>query len=409
MADTLRDALALPLDLRPIGIAASMEESMDTTPAPSEMIQMWEAIQTVTFAKGTHIISRRMNLESKPTLQFADGKEVVLQAYLGTGAYGHVFKGDLGGVPVAVKFEGVGHIIQKEKVYKEMIVHHFIHTATAGSNHEDCSYAGKLYTVGRMKGYMSIKGNEPPPGMYPPISDISVIVMELAKGDLFSYFAENNSSEFGTQVAMKVARKLAALYNLYKYNHCDLHVGNILVYADGNMKLADFGMSSLLIGSLDLEVAPDFNYTYTRARDMIILLFSMNYCIHIYPCRAALDEIIKNMRDNNIEDNIHALYKKIGEEINIVSCKPAKLLETYNTPGPINKVESLFPGRPFRDGPCSSGQVNEAKPPSQVLSISSLFTPSEPAPAVNVAASKGGRRSRSKAKKVKGKKTIKRR
>jgi hypothetical protein len=86
MADTLRDALALPLDLRPIGIAASMEESMDETTID------WKSIQTVKWAAGTPIISRRLDLVSNPTLQFADGKEVVLKVYLGSGAYGHVFK-----------------------------------------------------------------------------------------------------------------------------------------------------------------------------------------------------------------------------------------------------------------------------------------------------------------------------
>uniref|UniRef100_A0A6C0L9B4 Protein kinase domain-containing protein n=1 Tax=viral metagenome TaxID=1070528 RepID=A0A6C0L9B4_9ZZZZ len=401
MADTLQDALALPLDLRPIGIAASMEESMDETTID------WKAVQTVKWAAGTPIISRRLDLVSNPTLQFADGKEVVLRAYLGTGAYGHVFKGDLGGVPVAIKFEGVGHPKQKEKAYKEIIVHHFIHTATAGTNHEDCSYAGKVYTVGRMEGYISTKGNEPPPGMYPLISDVSVLVMELATGDVLSYLAENNSSEVGTQIAMKIARKLGVLYKLYKYNHCDLHVGNVLVYPDGNMKLADFGMSSILIGSLDLEVAPDFNYMYTRARDMIILLFSMHLCVHIHPCRAALDEIIKNMKDHNIVDNIHALYGEIGNGINIDSCRPAKLLETYNTAGPVNKVQSLFAGRPFHDEPCSSAKPKQG-PNSPVIPVSmySPFTPPESKTAITIAPSRGGR---SRSKKVKGKKTIKRR
>lgn len=405
MADTLEDALALPLDLRPIGIAASMEESMDENPI------VWEAIQTVKWAAGTHIISNRMNLVSNPTLQFADGKEVILRVYLGTGAYGHVFKGDLGGLPVAVKFEQVGHRKQKEKAYMEMLVHHFIHTATAGTNHEDCSYAGKVYTTGRMEGYMSIKGNDPPPGMYPLITDISVIVMELATGDLLSYLAENNSSEVGTQVAMKMARKLEVLYNLYKYNHCDLHVGNVLVYGDGNIKLADFGMSSMVIGSLDIEVAPNFGYMYRRSRDMIILLFSMHKCLYIYPCRAALNEIIKNMRDKNIVDNIHALYGEIGQGINIDSCRPANLLETYNTPGPVNKVQSLFAGRPFRDGPCSSGEAKPKQAPySPVFSLSmySPFTPPESNTAITIAPSRGGRRTRSKSKTVKGKKTMKR-
>ena len=401
MADTLRDALPLPLDLRPIGIAASMEESMDETTIN------WKSIQTVKWAAGTPIISRRLDLVSNPTLQFADGKEVVLKVYLGSGAYGHVFKGELGGVPVAVKFEGVGHPKQKEKAYKEIIVHHFIHTATAGTNHEDCSYAGKVYTVGRMEGYISTKGNDPPPGMYPLISDISVLVMELATGDVLSYLAENNSSEVGTQIAMKIARKLEALYNLYKYNHCDLHIGNVLVYADGNMKLADFGMSSILIGSLDLEVAPDFNYMYTRARDMIILLISMHQYAYIYPCRTALNDIIKSMKDNNIVDNIHALYGEIGNNINIESCRPAKLLETYNTAGPVNKVQSLFAGRPFRDAPCSSAKPKQ-EPLSPVIPLSmySPFTPPESKTAITIPPSRGGTRSK---KKVKDKKTIKRR
>jgi len=146
---------------------------------------------------------------------------------------------------------------------------------------------------------------------------------------------------------------------------------------------------------------------YTRARDMIILLISMHQYTYIYPCRAALDDIIKSMKDNNIVDNIHALYGEIGNNINIQSCRPANLLETYNTAGPVNKVQSLFAGRPFRDAPCSSAKPKQ-EPLSPVIPLSmySPFTPPESKTAITIPPSRGGTRSK---KKVKDKKTIKRR
>ena len=282
-------------------------------------------------------------------------RTITLNTQLGSGTYGHVYKARLNtdGVikEVAVKFQGVERDKDKIEVIKEIMIQHYIYTATSYNNHHDCTYTGQIIAVG--KSYERILANRRLDDMA-----VCVIIMELASMDLNSFLIANGKlQDDATTACILLARKLDTLWKAYSFNHCDFHAANILLYYTGgppeklssyNLKLADFGFAQLKIinplnssESLPL-IVKDYGFISKPERDIVLLLAD-------FICHRGCTAMLSGFFEVDFIKQTRGFRRRVDfqDYINtkdFLTCIPDTILRDANTdPYPI-----------IKDNPCGS-------------------------------------------------------
>ncbi len=146
-------------------------------------------------------------------------------------------------------------------VLQELAIQHILYETT---KHESSPYVPKIHYVSKLQ-----------PTNAPEIYLFSI--QEFLTGGTLNQFCTDNEIETNrnfTQlkpIFLKLAEKLANLWAVYKFNHCDLHASNVMLHA-GHVFLVDFGFAILQRGNFFINVQLHLS---KEGRDMTHLLTYM--------------------------------------------------------------------------------------------------------------------------------------
>jgi hypothetical protein len=148
-------------------------------------------------------------------------------------------------------------------------------------------YAGKKELVSILKEIIiQFILNKENPDIFPKIYGIawdktqSYILMERIKdGYTFGnkYRNEQEKDEYMfdlCEILKKLANILKPLQDSINFTHGDLNTGNIFIMNNGDIKLIDFGFSSINLGNEAIIINSEYNKNYNKGKDITIF----NYC-----------------------------------------------------------------------------------------------------------------------------------
>jgi RNA polymerase sigma factor (sigma-70 family) len=218
--DTSREAFLLRLQgYEILEIAQTLQISERTVrrqlAAAKQLLQRLLDLEPVTDAVGT---AGTLDQQTFATLHFDDYR---LHQWIGDGASGNVYRGTekATGRTVAVKF------LKKRFLFQPQWVDSFLR---------------EVQIVSRLQhpGIISIfgLGKTPNRGFF--------VVMEWASGGDLTQYTSGRRPEFG-QLACWLAELVAALQHAHQHGvvHCDLKPGNVLIGANRQLLLSDFGLA----------------------------------------------------------------------------------------------------------------------------------------------------------------------
>ena len=301
--------ITLPLDLNPIGIKhiLTLDSDIDRLYQQNVIsgIRNMENINIFEGYNGLYIeIPRDPAQEYQPYLTLENGVRYKLIRFIGSGAYGFIYEcSDDAGNSYIMKFQVLDSNYPGRLAYlsptssivltnfiKEAIVHHVLYESTKDGG---CPYVPQLHYVSTVVTIREDRYMDAIPTL------VGIYVIQKCKHDLTSELEDitettgnrHISDEYLRTPIIQLARKLDRLWEVYRFNHCDLHTGNILVDApegrDVSYKLNDFGFSQLTIrnqvggGELTISTNPwkrDVSpFLQKQGRDITQIIVSLYY------------------------------------------------------------------------------------------------------------------------------------
>jgi hypothetical protein len=143
-------------------------------------------------------------------------------------------------------------------------------------------------------------------------------------------------------ILKKIANILEPLQESIKFTHGDMNTGNVFILDNGDIKLIDFGFSSINLGNHQI-VTNDYNKNYNKGKDLTILNYcstyfaedNTEYYIHVEPKRILQN--LKTIADDTylqyINGNIGTLYNDLdaNDNLNGHPNKVLKILKNCDT------------------------------------------------------------------------------
>jgi hypothetical protein len=143
-------------------------------------------------------------------------------------------------------------------------------------------------------------------------------------------------------ILKKIANILEPLQESIKFTHGDMNTGNVFILDTGDIKLIDFGFSSINLGNHQI-VTNDYNTNYNKGKDLTIFNYcstyfiedNTEYYVHVEPKRILLN--LKTIADSTylkyVNDNIGSLYNDLDttDNLNGHPNKVLKILKNCDT------------------------------------------------------------------------------
>jgi hypothetical protein len=138
------------------------------------------------------------------------------------------------------------------------------------------------------------------------------------------------------KIIKRLANILEPLQETIKFTHGDLNTGNIFIMKNGDIKLIDFGFSSINLGKEAIITNTDYNTHYNKGKDITIFTYcttfflepDTEYYIHVEPKFILLN--LKKIADDKylsyVNDNIGEIYTELDNDDNL-NGHPKKVLE----------------------------------------------------------------------------------
>ena len=198
------------------------------------------------------------------------------------------------------------------------------------------------------------------PDIFPKIYGIawdksySYILMERVKnGKTFGnrYRTEQEEDEYMfdlCNIIKRLANILEPLQESIKFTHGDINTGNIFIMDNGDIKLIDFGFSSINLGKEAIITNTEYNKNYNKGKDITIFTYcttfflepDTEYYIHVEPKFILLN--LKKIADDTylgyINDDIGEIYIELDDNDNL-NGHPNKVLEI------LGDCKTLYGGR----------------------------------------------------------------
>ena len=189
--------------------------------------------------------------------------------------------------------------------------------------------------------------NKLKPDIFPKIYGIawdrtkSYILMERVlngktMGNKYAGLQEEDEYMFELcDILKKIARTLEPLQESIKFTHGDMNTGNVFILDNGDIKLIDFGFSSINLGN-EAIVTNNYNENYNKGKDLTILNYcstyfaqdNTEYYIHVEPKRILQN--LKTIADDTylqyINGDIGTLYNDLDATDNL-NGHPNKVLK----------------------------------------------------------------------------------
>jgi len=205
------------------------------------------------------MVSGRLSFQPKSTFTLAFGVYEIITRYGDPSSYGAVYKIAKQNDPekrlFIMKAQPVSRHESIQVLYELAIQHFLFETTKMNPCVPQIHWVGKLQPVNAPEIYLFS------------------IQEFIAGGTLMQYCVDNQISrgrkfEMLQPIFVSLARYLAPLWSLYKFNHCDLHASNVMLHG-GIPYLVDFGFSVLNYGDFVLSTR---GHMQKEGRDLTHLL-----------------------------------------------------------------------------------------------------------------------------------------
>ncbi len=268
---SLPDSPGRALNLRPININFTLEDKYDHFSRINQRNLLYahtgdvtNQVPPITFTPNGNNFPK---IRSGSHFRVAERNYIVLNIIGNPGAYGAAYtvRGN-DGQRYIMKVQKYRNRLGGYNIFKEAICQYIVNRTSFHRDHVDCSFTPAIIAVGKYR--------HVPVDVIGADGEYIFILMEyidnvVTLGDYLAPHPFQIRLERMHDVIIKIARKLQPLYRYYKFNHGDLHYGNILVQhppgGSARTIIIDFGFTSMKIGNIMTLISPMTHLTIPGA------------------------------------------------------------------------------------------------------------------------------------------------